>query len=201
MEEVPMSSLNTEHSPLSYVSVAQNRHDLKPQKQTQALLRKQIFHSSFTPRYWKDLQSLRVTLSLGMLLRLSNADAALFPAQEWRCLLFCLFSGIITGFHPKEAQVGLPTWEFLVVESHRWVIPHGWGITMAVQENVHELYWPLSICWVPNTCQALLQVLRIQQWTRQTVKKKKKRNSLALWSWCCNEWKRQQIHNTGYVKW
>lgn len=44
---------------------AQNRHNLGPSKQTRALLIKQIFHSSFNPRYWKDLPSLGAALSPG----------------------------------------------------------------------------------------------------------------------------------------
>jgi hypothetical protein len=51
MGEIPVSSLNTVQAPLYYVLAAQSRHNLRPQKQTQALLIKQIFHSSFNPRY------------------------------------------------------------------------------------------------------------------------------------------------------
>lgn len=50
-EEVPVSSLNIMHTPLVDTPAAQNRHNFEPQKQTQALLIKQIFHSSFNPRY------------------------------------------------------------------------------------------------------------------------------------------------------
>lgn len=195
MGEAPISSLNIVHSPLCYISVPQNRHDLKPQQQTQALLIKQIFHSSFNPRYWKDLRSLRVPFSPGMLLCLKyrccplpNSAAAMpTPAS----LLFGLFSGIIIGFDPKEAQVGLPTWGFLIMGSHRKIqLWNSYGCSM---KYIHELYWSLIICIEPTMCQALLQVWRKEQWKSQSTK------SLALWSWCCSEWKGQQIHEMQYV--
>lgn len=107
MREAPMSSLNAIHAPLCYISAAQSRHNLRPQKQTQAILIKQIFHSSFNPRYWKDLQSLRVTLSPGMLLCLSNTDAAPFLTQQllWQhqppCPSVCFLESSLDSFQRR----------------------------------------------------------------------------------------------------
>lgn len=56
--------------------------------------------------------------SPGTLPHLSNTNAAPFLAQRCRAnpgLPSLLFSGIITGFNPKVAQVGLST---LVVPNH-----------------------------------------------------------------------------------